>query len=133
MLSKGDDLGQKNALSAHSLCIPLPFRCSPASHRREHEKYRESVLSHQLRISSYSRVLSNSCFANGHNGIIFRFSRRIFSTTFATSCLPIPCPFRLSSTSVCSIIAKFSPVGTKTISAICLPCSDPTHVIWTQA
>ncbi len=36
----------------------------------------------------------------------------------------IPCPFRLSSTSVCSIIAKFSPVGTKTISAICLPCSS---------
>ena len=42
MLSKGDDLGQKNALSAHSLCIPLPFRCSPASHRGENEKYRDS-------------------------------------------------------------------------------------------
>lgn len=24
LLSKGDDLGQKNALSAHSLCIPYP-------------------------------------------------------------------------------------------------------------
>ena len=48
---------------------------------------------------------------------ILRCSPRIFSTTFATSCLPTPCPFRLGSTSVCSMILRCSPVGTKTISA----------------